>query len=317
MRFYRYAPRRFHRRARRRLANDASLQPTEPARGGRDCSTAYDTLASIAVAWRGSYNPGVCTLAVYFQTSSAYPVVVAANRDEFYDRPAAPPRQRWDHPWIVAGQDLVAGGTWLGVNAHGLVAGIVNRRSRREPDPTRRSRGQLCLDVLHEASVEAACTRACADPGIRYNAFNLLLVSPEAACVVGNSSGEMAVTGLQPGLHLLTNLEVDDSECPRIAKSYGLFETASRQLRPDALPQLLSALRAILSDHSTPLDPRSEEPPNNLCVHTERFGTRSSTLLLYSVGERRFRMWHADGAPCETEYAEIALPAGSNTVGQD
>jgi hypothetical protein len=56
------------------------------------------------------------------------------------------------------------------------------------------------------------------------------------------------------------------------------------------------------------LDPRAPLPLNNLCVHTEHFGTRSSTVLLYSAREQRFRMWHAAGPPCRVEYAEVELP---------
>lgn len=258
----------------------------------------------------------MCTLAIYFQTNADFPVVVAANRDEFYERPAVPPTQLKDDPWVMGGQDLVAGGTWLGVNAHDLVAGIVNRRSTNPPDPTRRSRGLLCLEVLQHASVAAACARVDRDPGNLYNPFNLLVASPAAASVVGNFSGSMKATVLEPGLHLLTNLELNDAECPRIAKSYGLFDGARHSLQADTLDRFLATLRQILSDHSTPLDPRSEGPPNNLCVHTERFGTRSSTVLMYSAAERRFRMWHANGAPCQTAHREIALPRTGWVVGQ-
>jgi uncharacterized protein with NRDE domain len=250
----------------------------------------------------------VCTLAIYFQTTRDFPVVVAANRDEFYDRPAAPPTQFGEAPWILAGQDLRAGGTWLGVNAHNLVAGILNRRSHALPDPTRRSRGLLCLDVLRQPSVPAARDRVLRDPGELYNPFNLLIAAPTAAWVIGNISGAMLPVPLLPGLHLLTNLELNDFECPRIAKSYGLFEAARATLAAGSLTQFLRQLRTILSDHSTPLDPRAEGPPNNLCVHTEPFGTRSSTVLVYAARERRFRMWHAAGPPCQTEYVEKPLP---------
>lgn len=250
----------------------------------------------------------VCTLAIYFRASEELPVVVAANRDEFYQRPTEPPTRLSEHPWVVAGHDLVAGGTWLGVNANHLVAGIVNRRTTTQPDPTRRSRGQLCLDVLRHAAVAPACERVGGDPGTLYNPFNLLIASPDAASVIGNASGTMRRTTLAPGLHLLTNLELNDFECPRIAKSYSLFDSVRHLLRRDALADLLPALRAILSDHSTPLDPRAEGAPNNLCMHTERFGTRSSSILVYIAAERRFRFWHADGAPCEVAYSEVALP---------
>lgn len=250
----------------------------------------------------------MCTLAIYFQVSNDLPVVVAANRDEFYDRPASAAAQLTDDPWIVAGRDLVAGGTWLGLNAYGVIAGIVNRRTSMAPDPARRSRGQLCVDALRHSSVATARRRIESEPGTRYNPFNLLIASPHAACVVGNVSGSITSTALTPGLHLLTNLELNDFECPRIAKSYALFDAARQYLRQDTLDALLPALRAILSDHSTPLDPRSDGPPNNLCVHTERFGTRSSSILVYVAAERRFRSWHANGAPCQTEYTEVRLP---------
>jgi uncharacterized protein with NRDE domain len=253
----------------------------------------------------------VCTLAVYFQVSPELPVVVAANRDEFYERPALPPAQIADDPWVVAGRDLTAGGTWLGVNGHALLAGILNRRTPAPPDPTRRSRGLLCLEVLRSARVETAVDRTRHEPGDRYNAFNLLIASPQAAAVVGNVSGAMTAAPLRPGLHLLTNLDLNDPECPRIAKSYALFDAARRLLREDALDELRAALQRILADHSTPLDPRSDGPPNNLCVHGERFGTRSSTLLVYSARARRFRMWHAPGAPCQHAHAEVALPVAS------
>jgi len=253
-------------------------------------------------------------LAIYFQISAAYPVVVAANRDEFYERPTIPPAQLADDPWIVAGRDAVAGGTWLGVNARHLVAGLLNRRTSRPPDPTRRSRGILCLEALQQPSVDAAAQQACRSSGDRYNPFNLLIASPNAACVIGNVSGAMERTPLQPGLHLLTNLDLNDAECPRIAKSYRLFDAARRHLQGHTTDTFRHALREILSDHSTPLDPRSNGPPNNLCVHTERFGTRSSTILIYSARHDCFRLWYADGPPCAHDYVEISLPPNGAAV---
>lgn len=251
----------------------------------------------------------MCTLAIYFQTSAEYPVVIAANRDELYARPATPPQRVQDDPWIMGGVDLVAGGTWLGINGHNLCAGLLNRRTNTPPDPTRRSRGLLCVDALQESSVAAAATRVVADAGTRYNAFNLLIASPAAAVVVGNVSGAMQTTSLQPGVHVLTNLDLNDPECPRIAKSYGLFEAARHELQAGALDRFRARLREILSDHSTPLDPRAGDLPNNLCVHTARFGTRSSTILVYAAAQQRFMMWHANGAPCDTEYRPLAVPA--------
>jgi uncharacterized protein with NRDE domain len=248
----------------------------------------------------------VCTLAIYFQCAPELPLVVAANRDEFFDRPATAPAQVADEPWVVAGTDLQAGGTWLGINSENLVAGLLNRRSAQPLDPQRRSRGLLCLDVLRHRTVADAVASVSREPGDRYNPFNLLVAAPDSACVVGNITGSMVVTPLQPGVHLLTNLELNDPECPRIAKSYRLFADARRLLQPDSLAEFRRVLGTTLADHSTPLDPRSQV--NNLCVHTERFGTRSSTQLIYARDARAFRMWHADGPPCRTAYAEVELP---------
>lgn len=253
----------------------------------------------------------MCTLAVYFQQSAAYPLVVAANRDEFLDRPAAAPMLVRERPWVVAGTDLVAGGTWLGVNEHALVAGILNRRTAAPIDPQRRSRGLLCLETLAHRSVDDARAAVAVRRGDEYNPFNLLAASPRAALVVQNLAGRMAITALEPGLHVLTNLDLNDPTCPRIAKSYRRFRELASGFDGADLAPVIARVREVLSDHSTPLDPRTTGPPNNLCVHLGGYGTRSSSLIVYSAAERRMRFWHAPGPPCGHAYEEIDLPNGS------
>jgi uncharacterized protein with NRDE domain len=245
----------------------------------------------------------VCTLALYLRRFAAYPLIVAANRDEFYDRPASSPRVIAHEPWVVGGQDLVAGGTWLGLNQVGMVVGLLNRRGR-SPDPHRRSRGLLALEMLQCRSLEEALERLQREPGERYNGFNLLIATTTQAHVACNVDDRIELTSLQPGVHLLTNLDINDPTCPRIAKSARLFEN----LGAPSPPVLINELRAILSDHSTPLDPRSTMPPNNLCVHTTRFGTCSASILLYAQEEARFRHWFADGPPCSRPFVELPLP---------
>jgi len=263
----------------------------------------------LSAAKRDRIVAAVCTLALFFQTSTARPLLVAANRDELYTRPTAGPGILATDPWVVGGHDLVAGGTWLGVNAHGLVAGLLNRRTTAAIDPSRRSRGILCLDALREASVDAAATRVCAEPADHYNPFNLLRASVTGACVIGNVSGAMVRQDLDPGVHLLTNLDLNDFECPRIARSYGLFAALAPSVGTADLSTLRAELRCVLADHATPLDPRACSPLDHLCVHTEAYGTRSSTLLLVEAAPIRTRMWYADGPPCTDDPVEVALPA--------
>jgi uncharacterized protein with NRDE domain len=257
---------------------------------------------------RTSIIARVCTLAIYFQADAQYPLIVAANRDEFLERPTIAPAYLSRDPWVIGGKDLRAHGTWLGVNGHNLVAGLLNRRSGEAPDPTRRSRGLLCLEALRQKDPGAVLAQLDGYDARAFNSFNLLVASPGAAFVFSNAAGTIELTRLQPGLHLLTNLALNDVTCPRIAKSHGMFEAALPVLKREGIDAFRSGLRTVLSDHSTPLDPRGQDMPNNLCVHGEKYGTRSSSVLMYSAETKCFRLWYADGPPCRTQYSEIALP---------
>jgi len=249
----------------------------------------------------------VCTLALFLRQSPQMPLVVAANRDEFLARPATDPAVVERAPWIVAGLDEVAGGTWFGLNQHGLTVGILNRRTALPVDPSKLSRGALCMDTLRCADLSQARALVTQQRGDSYNPFNLLVASPQGAFVVQNHDQAMAVTELAPGLHLLTNLDLNDPTCPRIAKSHGLFEAALPHLVDADPTALLAHLRQVLSDHSTPLDPRGSGPIENLCVHLGAYGTRSSSVVVHPAA-RPPRYFHAAGPPCRVDYREVALP---------
>lgn len=258
---------------------------------------------------------GMCTLALYFQIFPDYPVVIAANRDEYLNRPSTAPVVLQHTPWIFGGKDLVAGGTWLGVNAHGLVAGMLNRHTPQPADPRRRSRGLLSLDALQAPSARQATTSVQHQPADRYNPFNLLLVDSQAAYVVYPIGQTIRVQQLEPGVHLLTNMNLNDPECPKIAHSFQYFQTVAEKMTtapqsPFSLTELFRLLHERLADHATPLDPRAEDPRNGLCIHLDGYGTCSSTLLAYSSRQRRFIYHFAPGAPCQTDYSEVSVPSG-------
>lgn len=257
---------------------------------------------------RARYDHRVCTLAVYHRVFAGRPLVVAANRDEFLARPATPPvLLRETAPRAVGGRDLLAGGTWLGVSERGLVAGLLNRGSTTPPDPTCRSRGLLCVDMLGCVTAAEAATRVAAEPRGRYNPFNLLLADAQAAFVATQLPGEpLRIAPLPPGLHLLTNLDVDDPTCPRIAASHQRFAAAGEAFARDGDEDLLvERLGVILADHATALDPRG---PGSLCLHLGEYGTRSSSAILAPGAGRPLRWFHADGPPCRTRLAPVALP---------
>jgi uncharacterized protein with NRDE domain len=252
----------------------------------------------------------MCTLAIYFRQFADYPVVVAANRDEFLDRAALAPTALGDRPRIIGGKDLRASGTWLGLNEHGLVAGLLNRplADGGPNDPTRRSRGLLCLDVLQHSSADAAARHLARQRAGDYNAFNLLMASRDAAFVAYNRGGEIEIVKLTPGLHLLTNADVDDFECPRISRSYSRFaELAHHEDFAHDPVARRADLAALLADHSTQLDARTGRP-NSLCMHLGLYGTRSSSLIFMRRYSTTVEHFFAPGPPCTTAYERAATP---------
>jgi uncharacterized protein with NRDE domain len=247
----------------------------------------------------------VCTLAIFYQVVPAYPVVIAANRDEYFVRPAIAPGLLCSSPSVVGGKDLVAGGTWLGLNEFGIVAGVLNRRSGGNTDPQRRSRGLLCLDVLRCNNVKEAAELLRAEEPERYNPFNLLVASCEAAFVASNRDGRIDLLMLEPGMHLLTNLNLDDFECPKISHAWQKFAALGQdQNFLNAPLDERPRLRALLSDHSLQLDSRSGQA-NAICVHRADYGTRSSSLIFLPVGSDAVH-FYAPGPPCTTDYERVA-----------
>ncbi|MGH7907025.1 MAG: NRDE family protein [Candidatus Binataceae bacterium] len=250
----------------------------------------------------------MCTLALYFQVSSEWPVVIAANRDEFLSRPTRMPGVLSENPRVIGGKDLKAGGTWLGLNEFGVVAGLLNRHSEGIPDFARRSRGLLCMDALKAESVEAAAAFAAGQCGGEYNPFNLLLASRETAFVAYNRKSEIEVVELKPGLHLLTNLDIDDFECPKISRSYDHFAALAHAGEFAADPAVICAkMRPLLADHATQLDPRTSKP-NAICLHLDGYGTRSSSMIFLGAEQGREVHFFAPGPPCITSYRDAPVP---------
>jgi len=250
----------------------------------------------------------VCTLAVYSRVFAEAPLVVAANRDEFLARRAAPPGLlREEPPRVCGGRDLQAGGTWLGVGETGVVAGMLNRRSPTLPDPTCRSRGHLCLDALAYRTAGEAAAHVARQPAGRYNPFNLLIADAHQALVATQRPGESPrIVALPPGLHVLTNLDVNDPTCPRIARSRTRFAAAGELFGADGDPDALVArLQEVLADHATAADPRG---PESVCVHRGPYGTRSASVVVVGSGGIPRHYFHAEGAPCATPFLRVALP---------
>ena len=247
----------------------------------------------------------MCTLALYFQIADNFPLTVAANRDEHYDRPAAPPRVLNTKPKVLAGTDLRAGGTWLGVNEHGVLAAILNRRSDESIDAPTRSRGLLCLDLLARESA-ADAREFLKIQREAYQPFTVVFADSNDAWFAFNTTGPIKTAKLSPGLHVFSNAAVHDEYSEKRQRAYALFAEAQPEEEELSGPPSLwmDAFEKILSDHT--LGDGSGDPRDAICVHGDVSGTVSSSIILFSKPARQFRTFYCAGAPCQNPFSETA-----------
>jgi uncharacterized protein with NRDE domain len=244
-----------------------------------------------------------------FQVVADAPLIVAANRDERVDRPAVPMtvlRER--DPRILGGRDELAGGTWLAVNEHGVVAGLTNQPSADGRDPTKRTRGELPLAfAMHKTAAEAvAVVGAELDP-TAYNPCWMLVGDREALFFIGISGGSAPdIDQLEPGLHVLENAPLRPVSA-KAAFMRGLLTDALARHREGDAGASAAALATVLGDHRPavpgPLtDATGRVWPDSVsaaCVHAEGYGTRSAMIVSVPVSGVA-TVLVADGRPCET-----------------
>lgn len=254
----------------------------------------------------------MCLLIALSRVITDAPLIVAANRDERCDRPAVSMTVlREAGPRILGGRDELAGGTWLAVNEHGVVAGLTNQPSPAGRDLTKRSRGELPLAFAAWPSAAEAVERVIAtlDPE-RYNPCWMLVGDRDALFSVGLTGGSSAeVERLPAGPYVLENapLRAPSAKVDRVT---GML-TAERELSGLTTGEIGDLLAAVLGDH-TPASATEPGPGGRprppattaACVHTEAYGTRSALIVTVpAVGQPRLRL--ADGAPCEVPWTDV------------
>jgi uncharacterized protein with NRDE domain len=222
----------------------------------------------------------------------------AANRDERLDRAWDPPGEYWqEYPGVVAGRDRSGGGTWMGVNRHGVVAAVLNRQGSLGPAPGKRSRGELPLRALAEPSAQAAAEALAGLDAALWRSFNMVLADRFSAIFLrGLGAGRMEWRVLEPGCHMVTAHDVDDPESPRVARHLHRFAAT-----PADSPADWAGWRAILADRSGEAGEQINVMPRG------GFGTVSSSLLaLPSSGPPDWRF--AAGPPHCANFIPVALP---------
>ncbi|HEY9505712.1 MAG TPA: NRDE family protein [Gemmatimonadales bacterium] len=223
----------------------------------------------------------MCLILLAHDTHPDYSLVVAANRDEFYDRPTARAAFWKDAPRVLAGRDLRAGGTWLGIDRGGRFAAVTNyRQGRREPEAPE-SRGRLVSDYLTGGSDGGAHVERVEREAARYNGFNLIAGDTGALFYLSNREGQ--ARALEPGVYGLSN-HLLDSPWPKVtAAKSGLSAllAGGGDLVPSLFDLLADRRQAVDAElPATGVGPEWERLLSSAFIASEGYGTRCSTVVL-------------------------------------
>lgn len=231
----------------------------------------------------------MCLIVFAWQVIPGTPLVAAANRDEFYDRPAAPADWWTDHPHVYAGRDLQGGGTWMGVTRDGRFAAITNVRAPDERRDDAPSRGALVADYLAGQASPEDYIDALGSRAQRYNGFNLLVGNQDKLIWYSNRSLDDERNGkaLAPGIYGLSN-GTFDAPWPKVVRTKAQFASLLCQGAPE------EAFFEMLTDTTRASDcrlPRTgvslewERALSAVCIDSPGYGTRTSTTArLYADG---------------------------------
>jgi uncharacterized protein with NRDE domain len=237
----------------------------------------------------------MCVLAIQYQTASDSPILLAANREESYDRPSQAPRIQSGRPRVVCGIDRKAGGTWLGINQFGLVVTASNRPKALVP-PEPRSRGLLCRELLGFRNAREAAEHAAKQLASgAYAGVNYVCADAQSAAVVygGNS---IEIVRLEPGLHMLTNGDMDDPQDER-------QEFVRRLLTLQRLDSAVAFLAVASRTFSRKPDSAGRR---GVITSGPNHGTVSSTLLSLAERPQNSVYQYAPGPPSEYAYDDLS-----------
>ena len=244
----------------------------------------------------------MCTVVLLFRPGHAWPVVYVANRDELVDRAWDPPAAWWPElPGVVAGRDRTAGGTWMGVNAHGVTAAVLNRPGSLGPASGKRSRGELPLLALGETTAAAAVDTIASLNAGQWRGFNMVIADRSRATFIrGTGYGKPSVCALPPGVSMITAHDPNSSDSPRVARHLARFRNAAA---PE--PDHWDEWRTILSDRSGPAGEQINVEPRG------GFGTVCSSLLaIPAEGEP---VWlFSNGPPDEAPFERVRAASAAS-----
>jgi uncharacterized protein with NRDE domain len=230
----------------------------------------------------------MCLILFAYKVHPFYRLIIAANRDEFYERPSSPAGFWEDAPHVLAGRDLKEGGTWLGITREGKFAAITNYRDPAALRTGAPSRGKLVGSFLTGSESAAAYLEKIAVPAQGYNGFNLIVADNSDFFVFSNRGGGEKQK-LAAGIYGLSNRFLD-TPWPKVVRGKKSLAAAMNRKGAD----LEAALFTILADRkaapddklpSTGIGPEWEKLLSSIFIKSPDYGTRSSTILL--IGRNR------------------------------
>ena len=272
----------------------------------------------------------MCLILVAYRLHRQRPLVVAANRDEFYARPARPAHwwENEDGAPVFGGRDVTAKGTWLAVAPNGALAAVTNWTADRNAPPAPRSRGELATRFL--SGDTPAMAFAAGIDGEQYAGFNFIAYDGDALAYASNRTGE--VRALEPGVYGLTNtrlgpgLKPDGSRHAPSGRAQPAYEEwpkavfGAAALRRIAARASTADLIALLAQSLLPLETpgdREQTPERSYSpafIHGAEYGTRASTAVIYgrdSIGfaEQQYGPFGHPGKYTEAHTALRRQPA--------
>lgn len=253
----------------------------------------------------------MCLIAFAWRADDEFPLIVGANRDEWHDRPAASAGWWEDHPDILAGRDLKAGGTWLGVTRSGRFAALTNFRDPTDRKSGAPSRGALVSDFLSGGLRPRDYVRDLRKTADRYQGFNLLVGDRESLFYFSSRIGE--ILAVPPGVHALSNHTLNEP-WPKVENAKSALGAALRaemawEARQMAIYEFLSSgirpADSLLPDTGVGLEWERILSPS--LIVSDAYGTRCSTVLAISAaGHLRFTEYTRDRAGSVTNQASFS-----------
>jgi uncharacterized protein with NRDE domain len=223
----------------------------------------------------------MCLIIFSYKTHPKYPLVIAANRDEYYERPTAPAAFWKDAPYLLAGRDLKEGGTWLGITKNGRMAALTNYRNPSQLKQGSPSRGHLVSNYLTGREDTLAYLLKLNAVADQYNGFSIILGDLDHLFYASNWGCTIELT---PGLYGLSN-RLLDTPWPKVEKgkaALGAILANADNPNPNDIFHFLSD-RTVSDDANLPdtgIEIDKERLLSPIFISSPGYGTRSSTVIM-------------------------------------